>query len=194
MDCNQHKDKKDEELAALSLKEQGFYLCLMKRYEGKLLRYIMRISSFPKEDAEDILQEVFIKTYQNLNDFDAEFKFSSWIYRIAHNQTISHFRKTKARPETVNFEVGEESLINLIADGLDMAKEFDRAQLSKKVKKALELLDGKYKDPLVLKFLEEKDYAEIAYILKKPMGTVATLISRAKKKLRDKILEKNIKF
>jgi len=194
MDCRKHTEKSDKELVALSLKDQSYYLCLIKRYEGKLLKYIFRISSFSKEDAEDILQEVFIKAYQNLNDFDPEFKFSSWIYRITHNQTISHFRKAKARPDVVNFDINNESFANLIADGLDIEKEFDKKYLLKSVKDALLLLDEKYREVLVLKFLEEKDYNEIAYILRKPMGTVATLINRAKKKLKDEIRKNNIKF
>src|SRR5665648_188700 len=78
----------DNELVKLSLDNPDHFFCLTKRYESKLLRYIMRISKFSHEDAEDVLQDVFIKTYYNLNEFDSELKFSSWIYRIAHNQTI----------------------------------------------------------------------------------------------------------
>src|SRR3989339_1384271 len=97
--------KTDEELVSLSLQNQDNYLFLIRRYQDKLLRYIQRISNVSLEDAEDILQEVFIKVYYKLNDFDPDLKFSSWIYRITHNQVISHYRKTQARPKTVELNV-----------------------------------------------------------------------------------------
>jgi len=87
--------KEDSELVELSLKKQDYFYCLILRYQEKLLRYIRRISASSKEDAEDILQEVFMSVYKNLNDFDNSLKFSSWIYRIAHNKTVSHWRKQK---------------------------------------------------------------------------------------------------
>ena len=87
------REKTDEELVALALKDPQVYASIMERYEEKLLRYIMRISVNSKEDAEDVLQDVFLSAYKNLNDFDQDLKFSSWIYRIAHNKVISHFFK-----------------------------------------------------------------------------------------------------
>ena len=93
-DCN---EKNDEELVALALKNQDFFACLVERYEPKLMRYVRRISAATQEDAEDLLQEIFVKVYRNLNDFDPDLKFSSWIYRIAHNQVISYWRKTARR-------------------------------------------------------------------------------------------------
>jgi len=193
MDPKNYKEKSDEELVVLSLKDQSCYLHLMERYESKLLRYIFRISSFSKDDAEDILQEVFIKAYQNLNAFDPEFKFSSWIYRIAHNQTISHFRKSKARPQVLNLEF-EGDFIDSIASDLNIEREADQKYLLENIKKVLGSLDKKYKEILVLRFLEEKNYNEISYILKKPAGTVATLINRAKKRFKEEAERKNIKF
>ena len=95
--------KTDNELVKLSLDNSDHFSCLTSRYEDKLLHYIMRISKFRKEDAGDILQDVFVKTYYNLNDFDEKLKFSSWIYRIAHNQAVSEIRKRVVRP-TIPFE------------------------------------------------------------------------------------------
>ncbi|MDD5489902.1 MAG: sigma-70 family RNA polymerase sigma factor, partial [Candidatus Moranbacteria bacterium] len=80
------REKTDEEMVALTLKNQDYFACLVERYEPKLMRYIRRISAATQEDAEDLLQDVFVKVYRNLNDFDQKLKFSSWIYRIAHNQ------------------------------------------------------------------------------------------------------------
>ncbi|EKE20003.1 MAG: hypothetical protein ACD_8C00067G0009 [uncultured bacterium] len=187
---NIHAEKTDEELVALTLKDENFYAVLVERYEEKLARYILRISGGSKEDVEDTLQDVFISAYKNLNSFDSDLKFSSWIYRIAHNKVISHFRKITARPKTVTYE-GDGQLLNILASDLDIAKDLERKYTAEEVRSILDQLDERYKEVLVLKFLEEKDYKEISDILEKPMGTVATLISRAKKQFKEKKISQN---
>ena len=181
-------EKTDEELVAMALKNPDSYGFLVQRYEEKLLRYIMRISRSTKEDCEEILQDVFLSAYKNLNDFDQDLKFSSWIYRITHNKVISHFRKVTARPKTTTYE-GDSNLLNILASDEDLARELERKYTVAEVKGVLEKLDERYREVLVLKFLEEKDYKEISDILEKPMGTVATLISRAKKQFKEKTEE-----
>ncbi|HAS00270.1 MAG: RNA polymerase sigma-70 factor, ECF subfamily [Candidatus Moranbacteria bacterium GW2011_GWC2_37_73] len=188
-ESNIYAEKTDEQLVALTLKDENFYAILIERYEEKLTRYILRISGGSKEDVEDTLQDVFISAYKNLNDFDPDLKFSSWIYRIAHNKVISHFRKITARPKTVTYE-GDGQLLNILASDLDIARDLERKYTGEEVRSILEELDEKYREVLVLKFLEEKDYKEISDILEKPMGTVATLINRAKKQFKEKSLKR----
>jgi len=178
------REKTDNELVKLSLKNEDYFYCIIERYEKVLTHYIRRISASSIEDAEDILQEVFLNVYQNLNDFDESLKFSSWIYRIAHNKTISAWRKLKSRPKTISTDE-ENNLFDFIASDENIQKELERKCDAKQLQKALEKVNEKYREVLVLKFLEEKDYREISDILKKPMGTVATLINRAKKNLRE---------
>ena len=175
----------DEQLVGETLKNPEAYAFLVERYEEKLLRYIMRISRNTREDAEDVLQDVFLSAYKNLNDFDQDLKFSSWIYRIAHNKVIGHFRKVTARPKTTTYE-GDSQLLNILASEEDVALNLERKYNAAEVREVLDLLDEQYREVLVLKFLDEKDYKEISDILEKPMGTVATLISRAKKQFKEK--------
>jgi RNA polymerase sigma-70 factor (ECF subfamily) len=172
--------KTDEELVELSLRNSDHFFCLSKRYEEKLLRYIIRISKFSREDAEDVLQEVFIKTYYNLNGFDSDLKFSSWIYRIAHNEAVSAIRKKVVRP-TIYLD---ETDLEKFGDVFDMVKDVDNSIDRKMIDIALSNLDEKYREVLVLRFLDEKDYTEIADILKKPVSTVGNLILRGKKLFR----------
>jgi len=186
-------EKTDEELVALTLKNQDFFSCIVERYEAKLTRYIRRISAATQEDAEDLLQEIFVKVYRNLYGFDPSLKFSSWIYRIVHNQVISQWRKTKSRPQVLKFEADEDFLKFIAADE-DLAGNIERKFTGEEVRDVISRLDGKYKEVLVLKFLEEKDYKEISDILRKPLGTVATLINRAKKQFAKVVKEKEIKF
>ncbi len=186
-----YKNKTDEELVILSLDNQYVFAYLINRYQKKIARYIKRISGLSDDDIEDILQDVFIKIYTNLNAFDPKLKFSSWIYRIAHNQVISNFRKVKSRPQTLIFEVDSNFLEN-IASELNLEKEIDIKSNKKILIDIIDSLDFKYKEVIELKFLEEKDYNEISDILKKPMGTVASLINRAKKQIRVELEKKNI--
>jgi RNA polymerase sigma-70 factor (ECF subfamily) len=173
--------KTDNELVGMSLKDPDHFLCLSKRYEDKLLRYILRISKFSREDAEDVLQDVFIKTYYNLNGFDKDLRFSSWIYRIAHNEAVSEKKKKIVRP-TISLEVED---IERFGDAFDMTKVMDNTFDRKYIDQALSKLDKKYREVLVLRFLDEKDYVEIADILKKPVSTVGNLILRGKKIFKD---------
>jgi len=174
-------NKTDAQLVVLTLNNQEYYLCLMKRYESGLLNYIMKISNINKEDAEDILQDVFIKAYQNINDFDLDLKFSNWIFRIAHNATISAFRKNKMNYQMVSWE--EKDLNALLSSSVNIENTHIRKSMHEQILKIINHLPLKYKEVLILKFIEDKDYKEISDILHKPMGTIATLIFRAKKTL-----------
>ena len=142
----------------------------------------------PEEELQDILQETFIKAYYNLNNFDSDLKFSSWVYRIAHNSIIDAHRKNKIRPQGNLVDI-EDSLLQNIASDTNVLKEVDQKYIRKNIEDALENMEQKYREVLVLKFFEEKDYKEISDILKKPMGTVATLLNRAKKKLKEEIIK-----
>ena len=106
---------------------------------------------------------------------------------------ISHWRKTKVRPQVLKFEA-DEDFLKFIATDENLARDTERKFSGEEVRKMLENLDKKYKEVLVLKFLEGKDYKEISDILEKPLGTVATLINRAKKQFAKIVEEKNIKF
>ncbi|MBU1558043.1 sigma-70 family RNA polymerase sigma factor [Patescibacteria group bacterium] len=177
-------EKTDGQLVELSLKNKDFFAYLIDRYEDKIFRYVKRITNVREDDLYDILQDIFIKVYENLNGYDSDLSFSSWIYRIAHNQVIDNHRKDKARPHGNSIDVDEAVLQN-IANDFDILKEASLEYNKKYIEKALNSLDENNKEVLILRFFEEKDYKEISDILKKPMGTVATLINRAKKQFKE---------
>ena len=185
------EDKTDKELVGLTLQNPDYFLCLMKNYEDKIIRYIRRISGVRHEDAEDVCQEVFIKVFKNLNAFDTDLKFSSWVYRIAHNHVISEFRKYKNRKEKI---LSEEEDWQYFVSQIDVEKEVDSVVNREIINKVLVELDIKYREVLVLNFLEGYEYKEISDILKKPMGTVATLLNRAKKKFKQELEKQEIKI
>ncbi len=176
--------KSDQEIVQLTLGEQDNFLYIVNRYEKKLLYFIMRISSVSLEEAQDLLQEIFIKIYQNLNSYDQTLKFSSWAYRIARNHVISHHRKNKNKPSMVYVEVNEEALNNL-ADEFDINKKIDHQILKENISQSLNNIENKYREIIILKYFEEKSYQEISDILKMPPGTVATYLSRGKKQFKN---------
>jgi RNA polymerase sigma-70 factor (ECF subfamily) len=187
----QERELSDEELVSKSISNAENFKLLIERYEGKFSQYIRRRTTVSKEDIEDLLQDIFIKIYLNLRDFDTALKFSSWGYRIAHNEIISWYRKKKIRPQ-INFEdYEEENLINMFQGDEDVEKSFEREQIKKHIREAIEQLDEKYKEVITLRFLEEKEYEEISDILQIPLGTVSTSVYRGKKELQ-KILKKYI--
>lgn len=136
-----------------------------------------------------MLQEIFLLVYKNLREVDPSLSFSSWIYRITHNYVRSHFRMTQARPQTVDLAP---AIIESISSDLDIATSVDQSILKEKIRAALYAIDEKYRSVLILKFLEQKDYEEISDILKKPSGTIGTLIHRAKKKLKEELQQENL--
>jgi len=130
------KNKSDEELAGLVANNPDFYYLLMERYESKILRYIRRISNLPKETIEDLGQEIFLKAYENINDFDESLKFSSWLYRIARNHVISFWRKNKNTPMVVSFDADENFKNMLSAEG-DLAKKIEAKDMAEIIGKIL---------------------------------------------------------
>lgn len=174
----------DETLAVLAIEDQHAFAVLVDRYQSKLLRFIRTISNVQHEESEDILQEAFIKAYRNLNSFDKNQTFSAWIYRIVRNETISNYRKRSVRPEG-HLEQEDEETLDRFAHRMNISMELERSEEAATIRKALDELDPKYRDVLVLQFLEEKDYREISDILHIPMGTVATRINRAKERFKE---------
>jgi len=175
----------DESLVTkiLSGKKELFYY-LIKRYETKLRRYILRITN-RKNEVDDLLQNVFIKTYKNLSTFNKELNFSSWIYRIAHNESInligsSFIQKFVSLPDW--FDVGSRD---------EVEEKIDDEQMKKKLKNCIEKLDIKYKEPLVLFYYEEKTYEEISDILRIPVRNVGVLIHRGRLRIKKICYKKN---
>lgn len=185
------KNKLDDiRLVELAKDNPDLFSGLVDRYWGKLFGYVRKTSYFLPEDIEDILQEVFIKVYKNLNDYDDSFKFSTWIYQITRNTVIDSIRKKQARPQSINLKNDE--ILDFFADSIDIEKPFLMKQDLAEIKKIIKSLPEKYREVMMLKFLEEKSYEEIMDIIKKPKGTVASLINRGKKMVQEEAQKNNL--
>ena len=177
------KECNDQELVTRTLENKQAYAAIVRRYEAPLLRYITRMGCKDSDAAQDLLQEIFIKTYVHLNDFDHSLQFSSWIYRIAHNEIISSFRREKTRPSVLEQEK-DFFLFEKVIDDLGLPAEETQMHSTAELQAAVDRLDLRSREIIILKFFEEKRYEEISDILHIPQGTVATLINRAKKKIK----------
>ena len=171
----------DEETARRVQKGKiGLYEILMLRYEAKLSRYARKFLS-NSEDIEDIIQQVFIKAYTNIQSFDATRRFSPWIYRIAHNEIVNALKKNKNAslplfdPDTFfPHPIAKEN----------PQKDSEQKEMAEMIEGCLGKLDIKYREPIVLYYLEELSYREISDILKIPIVTVGVRINRAKERIR----------
>lgn len=181
--------KKDEEIVRKIQKGDTKALGeIIDRYQDKLVRYVSRLI-FDNVSAEDIVQDTFIKVYKNIQSFDTKRRFSPWIYRIAHNEAMTFVKKRREK-------VPIESVENYLSSDTDLEKDavekFDKPVIYKELLKNLSYIPLKYREPLILKIFEEKSYEEISDILHIPIGTVGTLISRGKNKLKEKMKKFNI--
>jgi len=162
----------DEEIIMIvRSSDKEAYAEIIKRYQKKLMRYASYILNDYHMGA-DVVQEGFIKAYINLNGFDTKKKFSSWIYRIVHNEAMNMLSKYK-KQVPMNDEVEYNS-------GIDLEDDFIKNELVSRTHHCLEQIPIIYKEPLSLFYLEEKSYEEISDILRIPIGTVGTRINRAR--------------
>ena len=168
-ELQKYTDEKVVEFTRTKNKEA--YAEIIKRYQDKLMRYAKYLLN-DNEKAADVVQESFIKAYVNLNSFNSKKKFSSWIYRIVHNQAINLIDKRKREIpllDNIDFD-----------SGINIEEEYKKKEIAKIVKECLNRMPVLYKEPLSLYFLEDKSYNEISDILRIPIGTVGTRINRAK--------------
>ncbi len=177
----------DEQLAILVQQgDKEKFGLLVDRYQQKLLRYGKRFL-YEHNNVDDIVQDTFIRAYQNIQSFDASQKFSPWIYRIAHNMFINAIKKHSRNP--LYFFDLDTIMPHIVYEDTAIT-EREHAELKKVVDKGLSLLGQNYREIIVLYYYEELGYKEIADILHIPVGTVGIRLQRAKQQLR-KLLPKD---
>jgi len=175
------QQKTDEELAALvqGKKEEAFGV-LMSRYQPKLLRYGRKFLS-DNAPIEDVVQEVFIKVYQNIQSFDTVRPFSPWLYRIAHNLFVNALRH-KSRQPFISVDLDMFSAHT--AYEIDPAGDEEREQTKVLIDRGLAKLAPIYKEVIILYYIEQLSYQEIAEVLHVPAGTVGIRLRRGKEALK----------
>lgn len=175
--------EKDEEIARLVQSgDIDLFGEIVDRYEEKIKRYGRK---FLKgiEDIEDIVQDIFIKAYQNIQSFDVKRKFSSWLYRIAHNEFVNALKKNKKKPLSF-FEL---DILLPHSSSEEINQKLENQEILRGLDKYLNKLSPKYREPFILYYFEQFSYKEISDILHIPVSTVGIRLKRAKEKLKNKI-------
>lgn len=185
--CNELSD--NDLIIVIQTKNSQAYRELFARYQKKLFAYIYHLVR-NREEAEDILQNVFSKTYKNLQHFDLSRKFSSWIYRIAHNESVNYLKR-KSKRYTISWDEVSTSKDKLESSTNEERPEekMEHQEITRDMDLALEKLPLQYNQILKMRYFQEYSYNEISKILKKPVNTVGTLINRAKRKLLEVVKE-----
>lgn len=178
--------KTDEEIAVqVQRGETESFGELAERYEAKISRYARRFL-FGTEDIKDLVQDIFIKAFVNIKSFDPGRSFSSWIYRIAHNVFINAIKKnTREKILFFDFDlIFPHPIARETADG-----DLNKQELKNLLDSGFNKLGAKYREALVLFYIEEKNYKEIGEILEIPAATVGVRLKRGRDKLKDILLK-----
>ncbi len=191
-----------DELAALPdadvvrLAQQGRELAfreLVRRYERPVFSLVFRMVR-DRELAEDLSQDAFIKVLNHIDRYSPEFKFSSWLFKIANNVAIDHLRRR--RIETISMDGSphassaaevEATTLNLQSEQESALDEMEAKELGSAIEVAIAKLRPEYRACIMLRHVEGRAYEEIAATLDLPLGTVKTYIHRARHELRQSL-------
>jgi RNA polymerase sigma-70 factor (ECF subfamily) len=190
-----YRDHSDQELVRLCLKsDERAARELVERFQRPVFSLVYRMVR-DRELAEDLTQEVFVRTFNNLRRYDRSYKFSSWLFKIAYNLTVDHLRKKRLKtisihgsPDAVTPERQEATSLSLESDGERPDAVTESKELAGYLEEAIGQLRPDYRTAILLRHVEGRAYEDIADIMDVPLGTVKTYIFRARRELRD-ILE-----
>jgi len=165
---------------------------LVRRYQRPIAAYVYRMVG-DYDSALDLTQEVFIKVYNSLNRYRSEFKFSTWIYKIAHNAAIDHLRRHSVREQTLSGSVeGERREITIESKRLTPEQESERKERRLEIELVVQLLQPAYRELIVLRHSHDLSYDEIAEVTGLPLGTVKNRLFRAREAMRDLLVQRGI--
>jgi len=172
--------------------EKKLFEDLVERFSDKIFRYLFYYFGFDKKIAEDIVQDIFVKLWENLDKYNPEKKFEPWLYRFVHNFTIDWIRKNKkdqnVRAFSQMIKNNEDSCNNFeelfVVDSSDLKKDVHKKIKGQIIQMLVCQLDEKYRELVILFYFEQKSYEEIAYILSTNVNNVGTMLSRAKQKIK----------
>ena len=191
IESRREEAESDEALVAAVLSgDDDLFGLLVRRYQTRVHAHVARMMGH-REDALDLTQEIFLKVYQALSRFNPEYKFSTWLFRIAGNAAIDHLRKK--RPKTVPLEVpdpegagrvssGEYSSADL--DPYGMLRNLERGQA---ISEAIADLPVEFRELIALRHFAGLSYEEIAEVKRMPLGTVKNKLFRARAVLKERL-------
>lgn len=183
----------DGELVASAVggRESGFEE-LVRRYQRPIISYVYRILG-DYDAALDVTQEVFIKVYNSLDRYSCDYKFSTWLYRIAHNAAIDHIRRNSVSQQSLETE-NAEGAYQLQIESPDPTPEQDRqrSEWRTEIDGVVKCLPAAYRELILLRHARDLSYDEIAEVTGLPLGTVKNRLFRAREMMRGLLVERGI--
>ena len=185
------KEFSDIELIASAVKgrEDGFEE-LVRRYQRPIVGYVFRMLG-DYDSSLDVTQEVFIKVYNSLARYSSEYKFSTWLYRIAHNAAIDHMRRNSVNSQSLETD-SEDGAYQLQLESRNPTPEQDheRSEWRAEIDTVIKRLPAPYRELIVLRHSQDMSYDEIAEVTSLPLGTVKNRLFRAREMMREIFVER----
>ena len=169
---------------------EDLFETLVRRYQGRVLGHVARMVG-NRDDALDLTQEIFIKVFQALDRYNAQYKFSTWLFRIAGNAAIDHLRKR--RPRTIPLETSDPegrpamSSLEYRSQDLDPYAELRNVQRGEAISRAIDALPPEFRELITLRHFAGLSYEEIAEVKQMPLGTVKNKLFRARAVLKERL-------
>ena len=183
----------DRELVATAAQGlEGSFEELVRRYQRPISAYVYRMVG-DYDIALDLTQEIFIKIYASLARYRPEFKFSTWIYKIAHNAAIDHLRRNAGRERSINGGTeSEPQQLAIESKGLSPEQQSEREERRIEIEGVVRLLPTAYRELIVLRHSQDLTYEEIVEVTGLPLGTVKNRLFRAREMMRQQFLLRGI--
>ena len=171
---------------------EGGFEELVHRYQRPISVYVYRMIG-DYEAALDLTQEIFIKVYGSLSRYRPEFKFSTWIYRIAHNTAIDHLRRSSVREHSLSSGAeGDHYDLPIKSSRLSPEQESEREERRLEIELVVRSLPTAYRELIVLRHSQDLTYEEIVEVTGLPLGTVKNRLFRAREMMRQQFVAKGI--
>ena len=163
---------------------------LVRRYQRPITSYVYRMLG-DHESALDVTQEVFIKVYNSLNKYSSDYKFSTWLYRIAHNAAIDHMRRNSINAMSIEAENPDGTYqIQIESRRPSPEQDHERREWRHEIDAVVKCLPPAYRDLILLRHSRDLSYDEIAEVTGLPLGTVKNRLFRARELMRQIFIER----
>ena len=184
------RDLSDLELIAAALKGgEDSFETLVRRYQRPIAGYVFRMLG-DYEASLDVSQEVFIKVYNSLSRYSSEYKFSTWIYRIAHNAAIDHMRRNSVSPQSLETENADGTYqLQIECSKPTPEQDRERSEWRTQIELVVKRLPAAYRELILLRHSQDLSYDEIASVTGLPLGTVKNRLFRAREMMREIFIE-----
>ncbi|CAN5466104.1 sigma-70 family RNA polymerase sigma factor [soil metagenome] len=163
---------------------------LVRRYQRPITSYVFRMLG-EYESALDVTQEVFIKVYNSITKYSPEYKFSTWLYRIAHNAAVDHMRRNSITPQSIETENADGTYqIQIESRNPSPEQDHERREWRGEIDAVVRCLPNAYRDLILLRHSRDLSYDEIAEVTGLPLGTVKNRLFRAREMMREMFIDR----